>query len=91
MSTLSAARADNFYYPPGWDPSKESLNQHTGHTKGRNQYEQKGLIRFELPFDGWCTKCGRHVAKGVRFNASKKADGKYHSTTIWKFGMGCPG
>ena len=77
--------------PPGWDPSKESLNQHTGHTKGRNQYEQKGLIRFELPFDGWCTKCGRHVAKGVRFNASKKADGKYHSTTIWKFGMGCPG
>ena len=47
MSTLSAARADNFYYPPGWDPSKESLNQHTGHTKGRNQYEQKGLNRFE--------------------------------------------
>ncbi len=63
MSTLSAARADNFYYPPGWDPSKESLNQHTGHTKGRNQYEQKGLIRFELPFDGWCTKCGRHVVE----------------------------
>jgi len=91
MSSLSATQADSFYYPPGWDPSRESLNAHTGHTKGRNQYEQKGLIRFELPFDGWCTKCGKHVGKGVRFNASKVSDGKYHSTTIWKFDMGCPG
>ena len=90
MSTLSAARADNFYFPPNWDPSKTSLSEHTGHTKGRNQYEQKGLIRFELPFDGWCAGCGRHVGKGVRFNASKDADGKYHSTTIWRFSMQCP-
>ncbi len=22
MSTLAAARADNFYYPQNWDPSK---------------------------------------------------------------------
>ncbi len=22
MSTLAAARADNFYYPKNWDPSK---------------------------------------------------------------------
>ncbi|KAH8055046.1 hypothetical protein JL722_8468 [Aureococcus anophagefferens] len=90
MSTLSAARADNFYYPPNWDPSKESLSQHTGDTRGRNQYEQEGLIRFELPFDGWCEGCGRHVGKGVRFNAKKDADGKYHSTTVWKFTMQCP-
>ena len=90
MSTLSAARADNFYFPPNWDPSKTSLSEHTGHTKGRNQYEQKGLIRFELPFDGWCAGCGRHVGKGVRFNASKDADGKHHSTTIWWFSMQCP-
>ena len=90
MSTLSAARADNFYYPPGWDPGKESLSVHTGDTKGRNQYEQLGLIRFELPFDGWCLGCSRHVGKGVRFNAKKDADGKYHSTTIWKFTMQCP-
>lgn len=27
MSTLAAARADNFYYPPGWDPSKGNLNK----------------------------------------------------------------
>ena len=27
MSTLAAARADNFYYPPEWDPSKGGLNK----------------------------------------------------------------
>ncbi len=26
MSTLAAARADNFYYPKNWDPSKVTLN-----------------------------------------------------------------
>lgn len=25
MSTLAAARADNFYYPKNWDPSKVFL------------------------------------------------------------------
>eukprot|EP00628_Pelagophyceae_sp_CCMP2097_P030829 CAMPEP_0184195396 /NCGR_PEP_ID=MMETSP0976-20121227/4976_1 /TAXON_ID=483370 /ORGANISM="non described non described, Strain CCMP2097" /LENGTH=283 /DNA_ID=CAMNT_0026499835 /DNA_START=364 /DNA_END=1212 /DNA_ORIENTATION=- len=90
MSSLAAARADNFYYPPDWDPSKESLSQHTGDTKGRNQFEQLGVIRFELPYDGWCLGCSRHVGKGVRFNAKKDAAGKYHSTTIWAFTMQCP-
>lgn len=27
MSTLAAAKADSFYYPPDWDPSKGSLNK----------------------------------------------------------------
>lgn len=27
MSSLAAARADNFYYPPEWDPSKGGLNK----------------------------------------------------------------
>ena len=27
MSTLAAARADNFYYPPEWEPSKGGLNK----------------------------------------------------------------
>ena len=27
MSSLAAARADNFYYPPQYDPSKGSLNK----------------------------------------------------------------
>lgn len=30
MSSLAAARADNFYYPPGFDPAKHgSLNKVT--------------------------------------------------------------
>ncbi len=27
MSSLAAARADNFYYPPEWEPSKGGLNK----------------------------------------------------------------
>ena len=27
MSTLAAARADNFYYPPNFDPKKGGLNK----------------------------------------------------------------
>ncbi len=47
------------------------------------------VIRFEMPFDVWCEGCQRHIAKGVRFNAEKKAVGKYFSTKIWNFKMRC--
>ncbi|WOL07662.1 hypothetical protein Cni_G16409 [Canna indica] len=30
QSSLAAARADNFYYPPEWDPKKGSLNKFQG-------------------------------------------------------------
>lgn len=89
MSTLSAARADNFYYPPNWDPSSSSLSAYTNQ-KGRNQYEQRGIIRLELPFDCWCSDCSRHLAKGKRFNAKKEANGKYYTTQLWKFEFKCP-
>lgn len=88
MSSLAAARADGFYHPPGWDPSKVSRDKFQK-SKGSNQYEQHGIIRFELPFDGWCEGCGRHVGKGTRFNAKKEHDGAYFSTKIWKFTMKC--
>ena len=81
-------QSGQFLLPPGWDPKRITQSTHRAH-EGRNQYEQKGLIR-RAALRRLVQKCGRHVAKGVRFNASK-ADGKYHSTTIWKFGMGCPG
>lgn len=42
---------------------------------------------FEVPFNIWCGKCGEHIAKGVRFNAEKKAVGAYHSTKVWSFSM----
>jgi coiled-coil domain-containing protein 130 len=93
MSTLAAARADNFYYPKGWDPSKGSLNQYQGsHPLGvRAKKIKEGIlvIRFEMPFHVRCTGCKRMIAKGVRFNAEKKAVGKFHSTRIWEFGFRC--
>lgn len=90
MSSLAASRSDNFYYPPGWDPrSGKSLSKLAG-SKGKNQYEKYGVIRFEMPMHAWCQGCGRHVGKGVRFNAKKDSVGKYYSTTVWEFSMKCP-
>lgn len=95
MSTLAAARADNFYYPPGWDPSKGSLNKFQGSHgalgKRANKLDQGILvIRFEMPFNVWCLGCNHLVGKGVRFNAEKKQIGMYHSTRIWSFKMRTP-
>jgi len=88
MSSLAAARADNFYFPPDWRPEYGSISKYQG-SKGANQYEQSGIIRFEMPFDGWCLQCKRHVSKGTRFNAKKEQDGKYLSTKIWSFHTKC--
>ena len=88
MSSLAASRADNFYYPPEWTPDKGSISKFQG-SKGKNQYEHYGIIRFELPFDAWCLKCERHMSKGLRFNAKKDRAGKYFTTTIWAFTTKC--
>ena len=56
---------------------------------GSNQWEKSGVVRFELPFDGWCLGCKRHISKGSRFNAKKDNAGKYFSTTIFSFSMKC--
>eukprot|EP00878_Enallax_costatus_P017339 GHUV01018211.1.p1 GENE.GHUV01018211.1~~GHUV01018211.1.p1 ORF type:complete len:329 (+),score=119.30 GHUV01018211.1:768-1754(+) len=92
MSSLAAARADNFYYPPGYDPDKHgSLNKFQGQHPLRDRARKLGegilIIRFEVPFNIWCDQCGEHIAKGVRFNADKKQVGAYHSTKIWAFTM----
>lgn len=89
MSSLAASRADNFYFPPEWRPEYGGISKFAG-SKGANQYEQFGIIRFELPFDGWCLKCDRHLSRGLRFNAKKDKAGKYFTTQIWSFGMKCP-
>lgn len=87
MSTLAAARADNFYYPAWWDPSR-SKNEQT-RSRGRNQYEQSGIVRVELPWNAWCEGCGRHIGRGKRFNALKEKNGKYYTTTLWRFSFKC--
>ena len=105
MSTLAAARADNFYFPPNWRPEFGGISKFAvifnvpsfiskipfiiQGSKGANQYQKYGIIRFELPFDGWCLGCNRHMSKGLRFNAKKDKAGKYFTTQIFSFAMKC--
>ncbi|CAA7402022.1 unnamed protein product [Spirodela intermedia] len=91
MSSLAAARADNFYYPPEWSPKKGSLNkfhgQHALRERARKLDQGILIIRFEMPFNIWCGGCNSMIGKGVRFNAEKKQVGNYYSTKIWSFTM----
>ncbi|KAI7858780.1 CWC16 protein [Circinella umbellata] len=83
----------NKYYPPDWTPEKGSVNKFVGkHPLGdRARKIDQGIlvVRFELPFNIWCTSCNNHVGKGVRYNAEKKKIGNYYSTPIWQFRMRC--
>ena len=88
MSSLAASRADGYYHPPEWDPQKVARDKYQG-SKGSNQWEQYGVIRFEMPYNIWCGGCGKHIRKGTRFNAKKKDAGKYFSTKIFAFHMKC--
>ncbi|KAK4608734.1 hypothetical protein RGQ29_002219 [Quercus rubra] len=91
MSSLAAARADNFYYPPEWSPNQGSLNkfhgQHALRERARKIDQGILIIRFEMPYNIWCGGCNSMIAKGVRFNAEKKQVGNYYSTKIWSFTM----
>ena len=92
MSSLAATQADGYYVPVEYYESgaykNVSKNQFNG-SSGHNQYLQNGVVRFELPYDGFCQGCSAHVSKGTRFNAQKSKAGKYFSTIIWEFRMKC--
>ena len=88
MSSLAAARADGYYYPPDWKPSDGKGG--SGKKKRKRPAGDASAaptIRFEMPFDVTCASCSRTIAKGVRFNAKKRAVGKYLGTTEWAFAM----
>lgn len=91
MSSLAAARADNFYFPPEWTPQQGGLNkfhgQHALRERARKLDQGILIIRFEMPYNIWCGGCHSMIAKGVRFNAEKKQVGNYYSTKIWSFSM----
>jgi len=102
MSSLKAARADNFYHPPDWDPRRGSRAELAAARLGEPAWKAHPLrerakklgegilvVRFEMPFDVRCSGCGNRIAKGVRFNAEKKCVGKYLSTKVWSFRMMC--
>eukprot|EP00936_MAST-01D_sp_MAST-1D-sp1_P001925 g1925.t1 len=75
MSSLAAVQADSLYHPPDWDPRKESRRSFTK-SKGSNQYEQYGLVRFEMPFDVWCVNCSEateaQVANGTACSSGQE-------------------
>ncbi|KAF4356858.1 hypothetical protein F8388_019517 [Cannabis sativa] len=92
MSSLAAARADNFYYPPEWTPDQVWFSEQVSWSacsEGKSKEIDQGIlvIRFEMPFNIWCGGCNSMIAKGVRFNAEKKQVGNYYSTKIWSFTM----
>jgi coiled-coil domain-containing protein 130 len=95
MSTLAAARADNFYFPKDWDPSKGSLTTFYKTKKSGGKppkfsgVKDPSTIRFEMMFNVRCQGCGNSIGKGVRFNAKKKHVDTYLSTKIYEFSMPC--
>lgn len=92
MSSLAAAQADGYYYPPGWQPALGSLNRfHGSHPLGtRAKRDGSLVVRFEMPFDAACTACAASVGRGVRFNARKTSAGAYLSTPVYEFQLRCP-
>jgi len=93
MSSLAAARADNFYYPPDWTPNQEGNDGGSRvdplGERAKNKHLGIITIRFELPYNCWCLHCKNFVSKGVRYNAEKRQCGKYLSTKLWEFTMLC--
>lgn len=92
MSSLAATQADGYYVSPEYFTSgqykKKSVSQFNG-SKGHNQYVQKGVVRFELPYDGFCIACGANAGRGTRFNALKSKAGAYLTSPIYEFRMKC--
>jgi coiled-coil domain-containing protein 130 len=73
MSSLNATQADGYYIPPDYLQSgaykKKSLNQfnndksnksnNSSKQGGHNQYLRNSVVRFELPYDGFCLSSTR--------------------------------
>lgn len=95
MSSLAAARADNFYFPPEWTPSRGGLNKfnksHGALGKRANKLASHGIlvVRFEMMYNAWCLGCKRPIGRGTRYNADKKRVGNYFSTPVYEFAMKC--
>ena len=73
----------NNYWGESWRNGSATVNGRAGAAKGII------IIRFEMPWNVWCTGCKNHIGRGVRYNAEKNKAGKFYTTTIWEFTMKC--
>ncbi|OBT39971.1 hypothetical protein VE00_10002 [Pseudogymnoascus sp. WSF 3629] len=80
------------YVPPEFEGVTSANSLQKKHPLGsRASKSHLGIltVRFEMPFPIWCISCPKPtiIGQGVRFNASKRKVGMYHSTPIWAFGI----
>ena len=90
MSSLAATQADGYYIDAAHrDAGKDSKNK-VSKSKGHNQFLQRSVVRFELPYKGICTGCKASIMRGTRYNAHKRTTNeKYFSASIYEFTMTC--
>ncbi|KAI7876594.1 DUF572-domain-containing protein [Lichtheimia hyalospora FSU 10163] len=78
----------NKYYPPDWTPDKGSVNKHVGkHPLGdRARKLDQGIlvVRFELPFNIWCTGCENHIGRGNCNTDYKVVSGATKKVEEWE-------
>ena len=88
MSSLAAARADNYYYPKEFNPQKHGTLNKYNQDKGIVK-KDSNVVRFEMMYHVRCEGCNQSIGKGVRFNAKKTQIGEYLSTKVYSFSMRC--
>eukprot|EP01147_Barroeca_monosierra_P006651 gene6651-7536_t len=91
---MADRKAVSKWIPPDFDPKKtHSINAYHGShpLRERARKIKQGIlvIRFEAPWDFWCTSCNSHIGRGVRWNAEKKKVGNYYTTPIYAFSFKC--
>lgn len=86
--SLKASQADGYYHPPDWDPTKRGRDSYQG-SKGANQWQQYGIVRFESPWAMHCLHCKKYIGRGHRYNMKKDHVGNYFSTKIYEFTGKC--
>lgn len=69
--------------------SKQSSSKDGKFPSGDQRNKKRKPVRFEMPFDTWCTSCNELITKGTRFNAEMEFHGKYLTSNIFLFKINC--
>lgn len=77
MSTLAAARADNFYFPPEWDPKKGSMNKQQGQHPLRERAKKidQGILVIRYATDiSECSIYACYLGEQIRNRSALQVD-----------------